>query len=368
MRPSTNQLVERWLGQQAVDQVREAVRSWYGPPIAIAGVPGVVRAARGGDLHGRIRTGRFSTFADYAYEEAKRRLKRFSRNQRRVANAGFSSLSDLISEATSGAKKRVYPFIKNGPTGVVSVTSTLWRLGASPPAGAAPGAAPGGTATDDATTGTWPMVNPTGGDTQHFTTGYPASSVGGNTLLLYDRLFHVLKTMNSSATEAVTGVPTRYQSTTAANADYVGGNFLFIEVGGTALPATAHNWTVCTYKDQADAASTLPSIAGVASAIVDRLDHASWFCPLETGDVGVKALTQMQCSALVATGVINFVIGHPIAFMPCPIANLICVLDGINSAFNLTRIFDDACLAMLEIQKGATTATTYAGTFESCAG
>jgi hypothetical protein len=200
--------------------------------------------------------------------------------------------------------------------------------------------------------------------------GYPVSSVVGNTLLLYDRLFQVDKTMNSTATEAVTGVPTRYQSGTATAADYIGGNFLFVEVGGTALAATAHNWTVCTYTDQASAASTLPSLTGNSAAIVRRLDHptSQWFAPLESGDVGVKALTQMQCSAAVATGVINFVIGHPIAWMPCPVVNLVCVADGINTSFNLVRIFDDAALTFLEVTKPATTATNYTGQFESVAG
>ena len=187
---------------------------------------------------------------------------------------------------------------------------------------------------------------------------------------LYDRLFSVAKTMNSTATEAVTGVPTRYQSTTATNPDYIGGNFLFIEVGGTALAATAHNWTTCLYTDQANASSTLPSLTGNSGAIARRLDHPTqqWFAPLASGDVGIKAWTQMQCSAAVATGVINFVIGHPIAWMPCPIANMVCVADGINTSFNLVRVFDGAALAFLEVNKPSTTSTLYTGQFESVAG
>jgi hypothetical protein len=31
------------------------------------------------------------------------------------------------------------------------------------------------------------------------------------------------------------------------------------------------------------------------------------------------------------TGSINFVIGHPIAWMPCQLAKQMCVLDGINT-------------------------------------
>jgi hypothetical protein len=54
--------------------------------------------------------------------------------------------------------------------------------------------------------------------------------------------------------------------------------------------------------------------------------------------------------------------------MPCPIANIVCPVDGINTAFNLARIFDSACLAFLEVIKPATTATTYTGSFTAVAG
>jgi hypothetical protein len=70
----------------------------------------------------------------------------------------------------------------------------------------------------------------------------------------------------------------------------------------------------------------------------------------------------------VATGTGNACIGHPIAWMPCPIANIVCPVDGINTAFNLTRIFDSACLAFLEVIKPSTTATTYNGMFTTVAG
>lgn len=355
--------LERWLGRDALERVSLAMKDWYGPPIAMHGVPGKVFAHRGGDFRGELRAGYEASVLDRA-QDLLRRLKRgariASRQNALKFNAGFSSLSDLIAEATAGKKYDFY-WNKTGPTGVANVTSSLWRVGTQPAAGAAGAAAPGGTAHTDANTGAPLFANPASGDTMHFVGASPMASVVGNTLLLYDRLFSVAKTMNSTATEAVTGVPTRYQSTTASNADYIGGNFGFVEVGGTALAATAHNWTVCTYTDQANAASTLPSLTGNSGAIVDRLDHPTnqWFAPLESGDIGIKAWTQMQCSAAVATGAINFVIGHPIAFMPCPIANIVCPVDGINTAFNLTRIFDDACLALLEVIKPTTTATTY---------
>lgn len=367
--------LERWLGAEAVGRVSAAMRNWYGPPIPVAGVPGKVHATRGGDFIGRIDGGGFASFFDYVADVTKQIKRRFKRARRIVCRngrlyAGFSSLSDLISEATVGGKKRFFTFQKVGATGVVGVTNSLWGLGNMPPAGANASAAPGGDAPTDATTGAFFFVNPSGGDTLHLVRADTSASVIANTLLLYDRIFQVNKTMNSTATEAVTGVPTRYQSTTGGAVDSAEGNFLFVEVGGTALAATAHNWTVCLYTDQGGGASTLPSLTGNASAIVRRLDHPvqQWFAPLATGDTGIQQLDQMQCSALVATGVINFVIGHPIAIFPHQVANQGFIYDGINSAFNLTRIFDDAALAFLEINKPATTATSYNGLVEAVAG
>jgi hypothetical protein len=170
--------------------------------------------------------------------------------------------------------------------------------------------------------------------------------------------------MNSTATQAVTGVPTRYQSSTPTAEDYSGDNFLFVQVGGTALAATAHNWTVCLYTDQdGNAGATLPSLTGNASAIVRRFDHPvqQWFAPLASGDTGIKALTQMQCSALVATGVIWFMIGHPIGIMNFPIVNVMTPFDWLTNRDPAPRIFDNACLAFLELLKPTTTATTYTG-------
>lgn len=372
MRATHEQRLERWLGADKVEHLSRSMKDWYGPPIAVGGVPGNVWAHRGGGFSGPIKAGQVAPAIDFVEQ----RLKRIARNwtQRQMASlhmAGFSSLSDLIAEA-SGGKRRDYPFQKNGPTGVVNVSSSLWRLGSMPAAGGAGSAAPGGRACSDATTGSFTQFwNPGGTDTTHFVGAGVTASVINNTLLLYDRLFDVAKTMNSSATESVTGVPTRYQSSTVTDPDYAGGNFIFVEVGGTALAATGHNWTVCRYRNQAGTdTQTMPSLTGNSGAIVDRLDHpvGQWFAPLASGDTGAMDLDQMQCSAAVATGAVNFVIGHPIAMLPCPVANLICQMDGIGSAFNLVRIFDDACLAFLEVCKPATTATNYAGILSTVAG
>lgn len=366
--------LERWLGKDNVEHLSGMMKDWYGPPIAVAGVPGKVFVTKGGDFRGRIAAGGLASAlcaGERLAYKAKAVARKAARDSESQLNTGFASLSALINAGTTAGHRRRLLYQKAGATGVVAVTNSLWGLGNAPAAGADGSAAPGGRALTSATTGAFPYTNPSGGQTLHFVTGYASASVINNTLILYDRIFDVLKTMNSNATEAVTGVPTRYQSTTAGADDSAEGNFLFVEVGGTALAATAHNWTTCLYTDQSgNTASTLPSLTGNASAIARRLDHpvGQWFAPLATGDSGIQQLDQMQCSAAVATGVINFVIGHPIAMIPCVVANQVCVADGVTTAFNMIRIFDDAALALLEMTKPATTATNYTGWIDLVAG
>lgn len=374
MRHTHSDRLERWLGADKVAQLSAAMcnrdAKWYGKPIAVHGVPGLVYATKDGDFVGAIDAGYEVSAIDRAEDIIRRhhRMQRARMARVRRQSGAIGSLDQALA-AYFGGGNRTFSFNKAGTTGVVGATNTLWFVGSQPAAGSAAAAAPGGTVPTDATTGSWAFDNPSSG-TQHFVFGNPIASVAANTLLLYDRLFSVTKTMNSSTTEAVTGVPTRYQSTTAGAADSAENNFLMIECR-TVLAATAHNWTVCTYTDQSNnTGATLPSVTGNSGNIVNRLDQpaGTWFCPLASGDTGIRNLTQMQCSAAVATGAIDFTIGHPIAFMPCGIANFVCEKDGLTTSISLERIFDDACLAFLEICKGATTATTYTGTFTTLRG
>jgi hypothetical protein len=356
--------IERWLGAEKMLHLQNCMRGWYGSPINIVDVPGSVWITKDGDFIGKFGRGGFASAYDAFADHLKRNWRELSKPQYGIAHMAFTSIGDALARASAGNSQRRV-FNKVGPTGVVGVTSSLWRVGPQPAAGSAGAAAPGGTAHVDSNTGGILFNNPASG-TLHLVGADVSASVINNSLLMYDRLFSVAKTMASTATEAVTGVPTRYQSTTATAEDYIGDNFGFVEVGGTALAATAHNWTVCTYTDQGAAASTLPSLTGNSGAIVDRLDHPAqqWFAPLASDDVGIRAWTQMQCSASVATGLINFVIGHPIGFMSFPVINSVLPFDWLTNRDQAPRVFDDACIAFLEPQKPATGACTYTGRFQ----
>lgn len=372
--------LERWLGKDKVESISAQFKDFY-YPVALHGVPGNIRVMPGGDFTGDIKAGEFLSARDGAAivmrklrKTAEAKFKRtkavgalidlIRAEDSRILSVGAFASIDAVVAAATGGKGQVMPFAKTGvASNAIGNAIDLWTRAGTPVAGAAGSAAPAGVAPTSATAGSLNFKNLGAANSGHYLNWSVAASVINNSLLLYDRLFAVVKTMNSTATQAVTGVPTRYQNTVAGANDYIGGNFCFPANPTTVLPATAHNWTVCTYLDEAGAAGTFPSIAGISACVVGGVDLAvgNWFMPLASGDVGVKALTQMQCSALVATGTIDFVIGHPIAVNACPIANIACLDDGLYTSLNLSSILDAACLSFLELPKPATTATTYSG-------
>lgn len=375
--------LERWLGKEHVDAISHHFAKFYWP-VRINGVPGEVYVMPGGDFAGEIKAGSYACKYDSAatvlrrlMQKAEAQVRRHKAlgvlidmiraEDRRLMSVGaFASVDAVIAAFTNGKGQQMV-FAKTGvASNAIGNSNDLWTRAGMPVAGAAGSAAPGGVAPTSSTTGNLGYKNLGTSGTGHYLNWALAGSVINNSLLLYDRLFAVVKTMNSTSTEAVTGVPSRYQSGTAGNDAYIGGNFCFPSNPTTVLAATGHNWTVCQYTDQdSNTGNSFPSATGVSACVVGGIDLAagqgSWFMPLASGDVGVKALTQMQCSAAVATGTIDFVIGHPIATNSCPVANLSGLDDGLYTSMNLMHIEDSACLAFIELPKPATTATTYSG-------
>lgn len=365
--------LDRFLGAEKIAHLSGLMRDgggpgkrWYGEPIYCADLPGNVWIGPDGDFSGHLGGfGGYSNAYDAIAEHTRKIWREIGAQHRApMAAAGFASISDALARASAGYRQ--YPsgnISKVGVSGSAGATNTLWAVGTAPAAGSAGSAAPGGDIPTSASTGAAAYVNPASG-TMHLTGADLFASAINNTLLLYDRLFHVAKTMASTSTEAVTGVPTRYTSTTPGDQDYAGGNFLAIECQ-TVLAVTAHNWTACLYTDQdGNTGAALPAVTGVSSGCpVGRLDMPSntWFAPLASGDTGIKALTQMQCSASVATGAINFVIGHALGFLAFPVASIVLPFDWLTNKDQAPRVFDDACLALMEPVKPSSTGCTYGG-------
>lgn len=344
--------LERWFGKEHLDQVSRNMRDWYGGDIPLLRANGSVYARKGGDFVG-VGGSDFASYFDHLSE----RVRAFHRRQALTMGAGFTGLPDFKFEAIKAGKRQLTRFNKtvNG-----SSTNDRWAVGWSVGGGTAPAAAPGGTAYDRTSTGALTYLNPPDATDRAYFTGaelaYRMTPTTAGSVLLYDHLFGVTKTMNSTTAEAVSGVPTRYQSTTPGDDDYAGSNFAFTNVR-TVLAATAHNHNVIQYTDQDGNAASMPPFAGQSAGAVNYMDQAislGWFMPLAVGDFGVQTLTQIQLDAAVATGVLDYYIGHPIGWMPAPAFSqgFISVTDAVKNAFQMTRVFDNACLAFLTIMKG----------------
>lgn len=386
--------LERWLGAEVVERLSKAQKDFYWP-IPVFGVPGRgVYAMPGGDFCGKIEGGEFASAFDRA-EDRMRRLRNAERarvsqhaiwsksalraRMDRRAHA-FADLAAIYAAASNPGKKTTYKWQKTGvASNAIGNANDLWTRGGFPGAGAAGAAAPGGTAWSSSSTGAIPgYLNSGVADGNHLYGGWITASVINNSVLLYDRLFSVAKTMNSTTTEAVTGVPTRYQSTTTSDPEYIGGNFVTIANPTTVLAATAHNvcaagTAVWTYTNQANTAgrnlnhngTAIQTLAGVSACVVGGIDLAvgNWFIPLHAGDTGIKNLTQMQLSAAVATGTLEAVLGHPIGYFAAPVANIAWPKPPLESSDALNIALDNAALAFIELPKPATTATNYSGEF-----
>lgn len=355
MRSTHSQKLERWLGREGVEEVSRMWRGYHGPdPIPIANVPGRVYATNDGDFVGAIKGGYFASLADYWSQKVNRVARRAVNSS--VLHAGFSSVSDMISEITTGGKLQVSPIAKAGVTGVSAVSNTLWDVGNQPSAGST-SAAPGGSSPDNTTTGGLKQSNPAGGDGLYFMGANIFGDTGNRTLLLYDRFFQVNHNIATDP-QAVSGTPTRYQSTAAKGA------FITVHVT-TALGAGTPTYEI-TYVDQdGNAAEASATQTIVGSSIARRFPFAAtvgagWYFPLNAGDTGARSITNLNLSAA-STGNVDVVLGKPIATIPIVAAGVAVPVDATLSPWMMVTITDSACLALLEMTRNSTTATNYGG-------
>lgn len=337
--------MERWFGGEVVDSLQLAATGAYAP-IPVMGVPA---ALYNGAIVGRPSISKI--------------MRDLFGNER----GSFTSLSDLIAEG-SGGKTQLLPFNKVGTTGIVSGAQSLWAVGNVAAAGSFGAAPPGGTAFSRTSTGAMGQQNPTGGDTLHLTTMTAMSTQAGS-LLLYDRLF-AAQTAANPGTGAVTITGTQSRYTGAAGTSSYAAGCVIIPFVSVTLAATGHNLTyVYTDQDNNTGASS-GAVAGRSGAAIGQSDLTAglWCAPLAAGDTGVRQIESVTFSASPATGQVDHTLAKPLAICPMPAANIAFVLDGINSAFNLVQIQDNACLALAEFYKTATGAATLAGQIQLVSG
>lgn len=377
------QHLQKWLGHDVVENLSKSMEHFYWP-VAVAGVPGNVYAMPGGDFCGKILTNGEVSAVERLGESLQAEKRRMNyRRAKASGQLGAFASADAVYAAMTGGKAQYYYYSKTGvASNAIGNANDMWTRAGQPGAGAAAAAVPGGTVPTSASAGAIPYVNPASAGTGHFVVCEAMSTVINMNLMLYDRIFAAALNPNTTLNQAVTGVPTRYASTTPSSLSYAGGNFLFPANPTTILAATAHNWVAggtgnggCTYTDQdGNTGANLPLLAGVSGCVVGGVDIAAntaagspgWFLPLAAGDFGLTAVTKMELSAAVATGTLDVVMGHGIAIFPHWAAQLVCIRDGLRGAFNLAHIEDGACLTFMELPKAATTATTYTGMLTFC--
>jgi len=359
--------IERWLGPELVCQMSENFRHWQGPPVGIVGVPGGVSIGRGGEFVGPIKGGQFGNLVDFSEQRVKRIMRNFTKSQLSRLNMGFASLSDLISEATTGGKGQDLVFSKAATTATTAGNAFIARnVGTLPSARGTGGTSGTGVKTTRSTTGALVQANAAGGDTLHLTT-CTLQATAISSLMLFDCLWDMTYNHASATTTAIDALnrPDRYQT-----AGLAPGNFVSSEIT-TALSATAHTVTV-TYVDQdGNTAEAAAAYSAAVSAVAGRCNTpaGTWFVTLNAGDTGARYLTNIAQSTITSvTGVSTFFIGHPLVLMPAPVANVPFVYDGINSAFNLVRIYDDACLSFMTPGIATTGSITYNGVIRVVSG
>lgn len=356
------QRLERWAGADVVANLQQTMKDFprNAPPVAVAGMPGLVYVRGGGDIVGRLEGGYFSNAVDYNAQKYRGALKRWARQQARQANAGFTSLSDLISEATSGGKSQQLLFQKAPTTGTTVGNAVVARnIGNLPAARGTGGTSGTGVKATRATTGALKFANPTGGDQTHLTNiSLQASAV--SSLLLMDVLWDMTYNHASSTSTAVDSAnrPDRYQTAALAPGNFISGEIT------SALSATAHNLTVTYVDDAGNTAEAAAAYAAPVSAVALRTPTVAgqWFVPLNSPDAGARYLTNIAQSTITSvTGTTTWFVAHPLALVPVYIANVPFFFDGINSAFSLERIYDDACLGFMTPAIAATGTITYNG-------
>lgn len=394
--------LERWLGKDHVESISKQFADFYWP-VPVHGVPGNVFVMPGGDFAGEIKVGQFMSKYDGAaltIQKIKKRIDATVRRdkgllaladllhaeERHHASIGAFASIDAVIAAWKAGKGQTIRFNKTGvATFAAGNCNDLWVATGVPAAGAAGADAPGGTAHSASNTGALPFKSLGAANGSAYLNWALNSSVAGNSLLMYDRLFSVAITVSAltlGGSEGVTGVPTRYQSTTPGDIDFCGGSFIF-PLCTTTLGAFAHIWGPnIEYINQANEAGGQvgygSGVFGITSCPAGVIDiHATtfpngsqWFFPLASGgggpaaigSYGVKNLTLIGTNAVaITTGRLSIVQAYPIAIQGCPIANLACVDDGLYTSLAMTPIMDDACLSFLELPKPSTSASTYAG-------
>lgn len=279
---------------------------------------------------------------------------------------GFASYDALITALTAGQRLPLL-WQKNPTTApVAGVWYHMWPVGGMPGAGALyTGTALNFQRTNDASAGALYHGGNVSALTKHIVSLMAMASAGSPPPIIYvvDQVGYYPLTQSASSQVFVnTNAPDRYVAAGEPG-------LLVSLVNGAAGGATASNLTVLTYVNQAGTAGqVMPTGTAVAVTVSTALPTATLgarvlttvgagpFLPLAAGDTGVRSLTNVTFSAA-NTGLEAFVLCRPLAFIPCPSANVPAERDLVMQLAALPRVYDGACIAFIVFFPAATGAT-----------
>ncbi|MBI3679057.1 MAG: hypothetical protein HY235_01405 [Acidobacteria bacterium] len=283
-----------------------------------------------------------------------------------VQNA-ITSYDGIISARGSGnAEDEV--FVKTTATGGVSGVWYSILRSAGLPASISPGAIPGGSVMNRASTGAAPLLNPATGSKYLLTFGVSVPSVTGfSAILLADILVAAanISANTISAQTVNTAALTRYTP---------GAGVMMILAVSTALGATASNVTISYTNSSGASGRSTGAIAMTASAGVGRLQPGAggFLIPLQSGDVGVQSVQTATFSAAMGAGVLDLYLFKPLVLIPTVAANTFIERDSTVQIDGLTELVvgtdsQAGCLGCFALTGGATT-TTLTGFLRTCNG
>lgn len=358
--PNSSQL-ERWFGRE-IGAISKSMRGYKGPPIPVGHTPGgsPLFVHSDGGFTGAVKASKFACLGDYVSGV----FKGLAREMGSRFNAPIVSITDFENAMLYKTGQRQDLFFAKAPnSGIGSQLVSGWAVGTSPAVGATGAAAPGGTVYNKASTGALPMTDALPGQ-ELFLAEVAAGSTSPTTLMIADRLFAVAKNMTINTAEAITGVPTRYQSSNTAQWDRAAGNTL-VPFTTTTLAAGGHIWDDVQYVDDNGNARTVPAFAGQSGSSISRMDVSpvatdgfQWFVRLASDSAGIKSLTQMKIDTALASGGVELCIQRPIIFLPCYTATAVFVFKPLIPMW-LPRVLDDAALTVMDLRN--TNTPTYSG-------
>jgi len=253
----------------------------------------------------------------------------------------LSTLDGLVA-AAPGQRKEIY---KTPTTGVVANWWSAWAAVGMPTAGAfALGNATTGVVPTKATTGAIDFVNPSSGSSYLGRLDMALGQTGA--ARLYDRLWHFGDWIPTTVALAIT-------PPALTRPDALGENVgLWLEIA-TATSAVAT--FTATYTNQAGTTGQTATLvtAGTTIGLMQQFNLAS-------GDTGVRAVTNIVCSA-VLTGTVNLILARPVGTAAVLRQATPTGFDGIS--LGLPRIYNDACLALMVFLSSGSV-TVFSGSFD----